>query len=208
MKKRVLTMKRNKLITNVTTSRWLRWWCACAVAGVLLGGTSTTASAQSTPPVRGTIALQGTMKKLYAAANTIVVTTIDGVDHVVRFTKDLVVHGGKGAGVDALSGLREGTTVVVHYTVTGAGESAQEIDRIGDGGLKVTEGVVTRVDRGRKEITIRFDSGKTETLRLTDRAATDAGRDVDQTASGAARVIVYYSDEAGQKVAHFFKKAS
>jgi hypothetical protein len=148
------------------------------------------------------------MKKVYAAANTVIVTTIDGVEHVVHFTKDLVVHGGKGTGVDALRGLREGSTVVVHYTVKGADASAQEIDRIGDEGLKVTEGVVTRVDRRRKQITIRFDNGKTEMLQLTDRAAADAGRDVDQAASGVARIIVYYSDESGQKVAHFFKKAS
>ena len=72
----------------------------------------------------------------------------------------------------------------------------------------VTEGVVTRVDRGRRQIAIRFDNGKTETFRLTDRAAADAGKDVDQATGGGTRVIVYYSDEAGHRVAHFFKKTS
>jgi hypothetical protein len=169
-------------------------------------GASITLNGQSPPPVQGTIALEGTMKKVYRAANTVIVTTIDGVEHVYHFTKDLLVHGGKGAGVDALEGLREGSTVVVHYTVRGAQESVTEIDRIGDEGLKVTEAIVTRIDRGRKQITIRFDNGTTETLRLTDRAAAEAGTDV--AATGATKIIVYYSDDKGRKVAHFFKKAS
>ena len=193
-------------IANVALRRWLVWSSAILMA--LAPSASMTLSAQSPPPVQGTIALEGTMKTFYRALNTIIVTTIDGVEHVYHFTKDLVVHGGKGPGPDALEGLREGSTVVVHYTVTGAEASAREIDRIGDEGLKVTEGVVTRIGRGRKQITIRFDDGRSETLRLTDRAAAEAGKDVDQAATDAVKVIVYYSDEGGQKVAHFFKKAS
>ncbi len=192
-------------IANVALRHWLVWSSATIA---LVSSVSITLGAQSGPPVQRTIALEGTMKTFYRAVNTIIVTTIDGVDHVYHFTKDLVVHGGKGRGMDALEGLREGSTVVVHYTVTEAEASAREIDRIGDEGLKVTEGVVTRIDRGRKQITIRFDDGRSETLRLTDRAAAEAAKDVDQAAAAAVKVIVYYSDEAGRKVAHFVKKAS
>ena len=192
-------------IANVSLRHWLVWSSAIVA---LVSSVSITLGAQSGPPVQRTIALEGTMKTFYRAVNTIIVTTIDGVDHVYHFTKDLVVHGGKGRGMDALEGLREGSTVVVHYTVTEAKASAREIDRIGDEGLKTTEGVVTRIDRGRKRITIRFVDGKSETLRLTDRAAAEAAKDVDQAATDAMKVIVYYSDEAGRKVAHFFKKAS
>ena len=199
-------MKPSRLTGTTGRGRWLVWSSVMLVA--LVPRTSVALTAQSPPPVQGTIALEGTMKKFYRGANTIIVTTIDGVEHVYHFTKDLVVHGGKGTGVDALEGLREGSTVVVHYTVEGAEPSVSEIDRIGDEGLKVTEGVVTRIDRGRKQITIRFNNGKTETLRLTDRAAAEAAQDVDQTETGATKVIVYYSDEAGRKVAHFFKKVS
>src|SRR4051812_31267815 len=81
-------------------------------------------AAQSPPPVQGTIALEGTMKKVYGGAHTVIVTTIDGVEHVYHFAKDVVVHGGKSSGVDALQDLREGSTVVVHYTIQGAEESA------------------------------------------------------------------------------------
>ena len=199
-------MKSSRCNANVAFGR--RLVRAPAVLVALVSGMSIALGAQSPPPVRGTIALEGTMKKVYRAANTVIVTTIDGVDHIYHFTKDLLVHGGRAPGVDVLEGLREGTTVVVHYTVEGAEESATEIDRIGDEGLKVTEGVVTRIDRRRKQITIRFDNGKTETLRLTDRAAAEAGQDVDQAETSATKVIVYYSDEGGRKVAHFFKKIS
>ncbi len=180
---------------------------ALAVVGGLMLGAPPAPSAQAPPPARGTIALEGTMKKVYRAVNTIVVTTIDGVDHVYHFTKDLLIHGGKSP-ADPFEGLREGTTVVVHYTTHDAQQSAEEIDRVGTEGLEETEGVVTRIDRRRKQITIRYDDRNTETLRLTERAAADAGKDVDQRGVGRTRVVVYYSTEAGQKVAHFFRRAS
>jgi len=162
-------------------------------------------AAQSPPNTRGTMALEGTMKTFYKAANTIIVTTIDGVDHAYHFTKDLLIHGGKSPGPDALADLREGTTVVVHYETSAQGQAAVEIDEVGGEGLKITEGVVTRIDHRRSEITIRFDNGKTETLKLTLRAAAEAGKAVDE--SGSTRIIVYYSDEGGRKVAHYFKRA-
>ena len=167
--------------------------------------------AQSPPPVNGvngTMAIEGTTSNVYRALNVVVVQAIDGVEHVIHYTKDLLVHGGKDTGGDALQGLEQGTTVVVHYTVNGAEETAQEIDRVGDQGLKKTEGVIARVDRRRKQITVRFDDGDTETLQLTDRAAAEAETDLSTAPKDGARVVVYYSDEAGRKVAHYFKKIS
>jgi hypothetical protein len=197
-------MKSCRHIAGIALNRCLVWSLAVLVG--LVAGVPITLSAQSSPPVQGTIALEGTMKKVYRAANIVIVTTMDGMEHVYHFTKDLFVYGGKGAGVDALEGLREGSPVVVHYRVAGAQESATEIDRIGDEGLKITEATVTRIDRARKQIMIRFDNGTTETLRLTDRAAAEAGTDV--AATGETKIIVYYADEKRSKVAHFFKKAS
>jgi hypothetical protein len=175
--------------------------------GGLVLGASILVTAQSPPPIQGvtgTIATEGTVKDVHEAGNTVIVGTVDGVEHVFHYTKDLLVHGGKGP--DALRGLKAGSTVVVHYTVEGASEAAHEIDRLGDEGLKSTEGVVMRVDRGRKQIAIKFADGKTETFRLTDRAAEDAGKDVGRATRDASQVVVYYSDEGGQKVAHFFRK--
>jgi len=148
------------------------------------------------------------MKQFYRAANVVVVTTIDGLEHVYHFTKDLVVHGGKKPGVDALEGLREGTTVVIHESTRESQASADEIDILGDEGLKITEGMVTNIDHRKGEITIRYNNGKTETLQMTTRAAAETEGGIGGTGEEASTVIVYYSDEAGQKIAHYFKKGS
>lgn len=177
----------------------------CLVTALLVIGLSRAVAAQSPPPVQGTVATEGTMKTFYRAANVVIVTTIDGVEHAYNFAKDLVVHGGKGAGADALEGLSEGATVVVHYTTNGAAQTASEIDVIGDQGLRVTEGKVAHVDRRHQQMTVQYGNGKTETFRLTDRAALEAPNDAGSSAA-AEKVTIYYTDEHGQKVVHFFKK--
>jgi len=63
-----------------------------------------------------------------------------------------------------------------------------------------------KLNRRRREITLKYGDGSTETLRLTDRAAKEVGADI--SAADATRVTVYYSDETGRKVAHYFRKAS
>ena len=188
---------------RVTTE--LRLTLALVLGVVLI--VSTPAHAQNRPPLQEPIALEGTMQQFYRAANVVVITTMDGMEHVYHFTKDLIVHGGKKPGVDALEGLRAGTTVVIHHTTAGSQASIDEIDVLGDEGLKSTEGMVTNIDRRKNEITIRYNNGKTETLQMTSRAAAETEAGIDESAE-EARVVVYYSDEAGHKIAHYFKKAS
>jgi hypothetical protein len=180
-----------------------------SLAGILGGAAH--ATAQEPPPIdgmTGTVALEGTVVQEHAAANTVIVKTVDGVEHLFHFTKDLLVHGGKAGGVDALEGLRDGTTVAVHYTVVGGDAAVLELDQISDDGLSVTEGTVIRIDRGRRQITIRFDNQRTEVFELTERAASGAGMEIDSAPEGTARVTVYYRDEDGHRVAHFFKRTS
>jgi hypothetical protein len=191
----------------MTQSRTSQLLATAVLVAVTLGA-SRTAAAQSPPPVQGTVALEGTMKKFYRAANVVIVTTIDGIEHAYRFAKDLVVHGGVGTGVDALEGLREGSTVVVHYSAEGSDAAAREIDVIDAEGLEVTEGMVTRIDRGRRQITVKYDNGKAEVFRLTERAAAETAQSGDQTAPSGTKVVIYYSDEHGHKVAHYFRRIS
>jgi hypothetical protein len=158
------------------------------------------AHAQGPPPipgVTGTIATEGTVEKEYKAANKIVVATKDGAEHIYGAAKDLVVH--DHGGDKPLGDLKPGATVVVHYTDD---NTAQEVDLVGPGGLSTTEGIATKIDRGKGEITIRYDNGKIEKLKLTDRAAAEA----DKTIGPDTRVVVYYSDEAGTKITHYCKK--
>jgi hypothetical protein len=184
-----------------------RSYVALTIAILFAVGLSTVGSAQSPPPVQGTVALEGTMQKFYRAANVVIVATLDGVEHAYRFTTDLVVHGGKGAGVDALEGLREGSTVVVHVTPNGAEQTAHEIDVIDAEGLRITEGVVTNLDRRHQEMTVHYSDGKTEKFRLTERAALEVPN-APASAAAPEKVAIYYTDERGQKVVHFFKRIS
>ena len=147
-------------------SRRVMRWSVRLVSGLAFGFSALAAQAAQTPPPMiggtGNAATEGTMRKVYRAANMIIVTTMDGVEHAYHFSKDLVVHGGKGAGVDALEGLHEGAMVVVHYAANGTQSTAAEVDVVGDQGLRVTEGAVTRIDRGRQQITVKYANGKTE----------------------------------------------
>jgi hypothetical protein len=177
------------------------------VVGLFVAFAAASPRAQGPPPVTGTVALEGTMTKFYKGVNTLVVTTVDGMQHVYRFTKGLVVHGGSGSGsgVDALESVHEGTTVVVHYRIEGGERSIDELDRVADEGLRILEGSVIKLDRRRQEVTLKYGNGTTETLRLTDRAAVEASEGLSHDSTP---VVIYYSDESGRKVAHFVKKAS
>jgi hypothetical protein len=199
-------MQRSKRDADSRVAMGLGWTLAFALGLILT--VSIPAHPQNRPPLQEPIAVEGTMKQFYKAANIVIVKTMDGVEHVYHFTKDLIVHGGKKPGVDALEGLREGTTVVIHRTVSGTGASVEEIDLVGDEGLQITEGSVTRIDRRNKEITIRYANGKTETLQMTSRAAAGGGAGIDESGEEATKVVVYYSDEAGRKVAHYFKRVT
>jgi len=180
----------------------------CLAVGVAILMATVSAAAQTPPPIPGTtgdLALQGTMQKVYKAANQIVVVTIDGVEHVYDFSKDLIVHGGKRGTVEELSGLQPGTTVVVHYASHGATASATELDIVG-GGMKTVEGMVTKIDRHNGQITVRYDNGTTETFKFSEHAG-DRPSGSDVTAAEGDQATIYYTDDAGRKVVHYFKKS-
>jgi len=154
--------------------------------------------------------LVGAVLRTDAAAKTVVVKLADGTEHTFHFVKRTTVHGAQGTAAgatDAFRGLKEGSEVAVHYTAQGTEETAEEIDNIGKDGLKVTEATVTHIDRGAKTLALKTADGAEETHRLTDSAAKDAGKDIAAGAEKSAKVTVYYTEEGGHKVAHFFKRA-
>jgi Cu/Ag efflux protein CusF len=151
---------------------------------------------------------EGTVRKIDSSAKTILVATKDGAEHTFHFGERTTVHGVEAVGrgsKEALHGLKVGTEVAVHYTTKGTVDTAEEIDRLGADALKATEGTVKKIDRGAKTITVAMADGTEQTFRLADRAAQDTGRDVERGADKSAKVIVYYTDEGGAKIAHFFK---
>jgi len=154
-------------------------------------------------------AVTGTVEKIDGTAKTLVVKAADGTEHTFHFVARTAVHGGEKAGAaasESFHGLKEGSDVVVHYTAKGTDETAVEVDHIGEGGLKTTQGIITHLDRGAKTVTVKTADGTEQAFHMTDHAADDAGKDISEGAEKSGKVTVYYTEQAGHKVAHFFSK--
>ena len=103
-------------------------------------------------------AVEGTVQRFDRTARTIVVKAADGTEHTFHFVGRTAVHGVEktdAAANDSFHGLKEGGHVVMHYSRKGSRETAEEIDRVGEGGMKSAEGTVTHLDRGAKTVTVR-----------------------------------------------------
>lgn len=154
--------------------------------------------------------LVGVVLKVDAAAKTVVVKTADGTEHTLHFVERTAVlagHAVRTGATDVFHGVKEGSEVAVHYTAKGTEETAHEIDNIGKDGMKATEVTVDHIDRGAKVLAVKTADGAEQTYRLTDSAAKDAGKGIGEGAEKSAKVTVYYTEDAGHKVAHFFKRA-
>ncbi len=154
-------------------------------------------------------ATHGTITKIDATAKTIAVKTADGTEHVFYWAKDTSVHGVKAAdlaGKDSWHGLKEGSEVVAHSTLRGTKDTALEVDKVGDTGLKRTEGTVKEIDRGGKKLVVESADGSEHAFTLTRRAATDSGKDLAAGAEKGTKVAVYSTEDAGKSIAHFFEK--
>jgi hypothetical protein len=158
--------------------------------------------------IEKTTAVEGVVTKIDRTAKTVVVKTADGTEHTMHLVRRTVVYGGeetyKGAEETARS-IEQGSRVVVHYSQRGIDETAEEIDHIGKDGLKAGEGTITNFDRSARTITVKASDGTEQTYRLSENAAEEAGKDTQDAAKKSAHATVYYSEEAGHKVAHFFK---
>ena len=149
-------------------------------------------------------AVAGTVKSVDKGTKTVVLKTSEGTEHTFHFVDRTVEHGAEATAKgskDAFNGVKEGDNLVVHYTVKGSEKTAEEVDHIGKGGLKTSEVVIKSVDHGAKTVTVKTAAGAEETYHMADRAARESGKGLEK----AGKVTVYYSEETGRKIAHFFK---
>ena len=151
--------------------------------------------------VEAVSAMHGTISKIDSGAKTIVVKTADGAEHTFHFVAKTTVHGTEAGARDAFHGLKEGSEVVAHYTAKGTENTAVEVDEIGKNGLKTMEGTVSEIDRGGKKLVVKSADGSEQAFKMADHAADETGKG----AQKAAKVTVYYTEDAGKKIAHFFQ---
>jgi len=154
-------------------------------------------------------AVHGTITKVDLATKTIVVKTGDGTEHSLHFLDKTAVHGmdsAEAAATNSWQSLNEGAEVVAHYTAKGKEETALEFDKVGKDGLKSAQGTIKDIDRGGKKLIVKSSDGIESTFRLTDHAAEDGGKDIAEESEKGSKVTVYYTEDAGKKIAHYFEK--
>ena len=163
------------------------------------------AAAQQPPPIHG---VTGTI----ATETSIDETTAAGHGILAKVKRVLHLNGrsavpGAAAGEEALGGLKKGTRVVVHYAADGGNLTSGAIDRQGRDGVKQMAGSVVALNLSDRTISVKLSDDSIQTLRLSDEAAAGA-KDIDRASDTGANVIVYYRNEAGQRVAKYFKRVS
>lgn len=154
-------------------------------------------------------AIHGTITKLDSATKTMVVKTKDGVEHTVYFVDKTSVWGADktAAGAkEAFKGLSEGSEVVVHYTVKGTESTATEVDKVGKDGLKSIDGTITKVGEGGKTVVVKAADGTEQIFTVVGHDTAEAAKGLGKATAKAGKTTVYYSQEGGKKVAHFFEK--
>jgi hypothetical protein len=157
---------------------------------------------------QGSSAIHGTVTKIDKAAKTITVEAKDGQKATLRVSDKTAVYMKDGSGQFGKSSwmdLKEGSEAVVHYSKRGTEATATEIDKVGDDGLKTTEGTLSAIDKGARQVSVKTADGAEETYHLTEQAAKTAGIDTAKATQKGAKVSLYYTEEAGKKVAHFFE---
>jgi hypothetical protein len=153
--------------------------------------------------------ITGTVEKVDSGAKTIAVKTADGTVETVKFTEKTTVHGLKDGAKGADLAGKEGGHVIVHTVGEGSEKTAHSVEWMGDKTVHTTEGTVEDVGKGTKTVAVKTADGTKETFVVAEHATVSTGKDVARySVKGAEKgehVTVYYTEEAGKKIAHVFK---
>jgi len=148
----------------------------------------------------------GDLEKVGKDGKTATVKTADGTEEVFKVTGKTTVDGAKHVG---LAG-KEGGHFVVHYTKEGGEKTATGFKDAGKGTWKVTEGTVTKIGDGGKEVTIKMKDGTEKTFHVSKEATIDTGHGIEEAGkySGKAgdKIAIYTTVDPAKEVAHLFKK--
>jgi Cu/Ag efflux protein CusF len=147
---------------------------------------------------QGSGVITGTVEKVDSGAKTIAVKTADGTVETVKFTEKTSVHGLKDAAKGTDLAGKEGGHVIVHTVGEGSEKTAHSVEWVGDKTVHTTEGTVEDVGKGSKTVAVKTADGTKETFDVANHAVVSG-------AKKGEHVTVYYTEEAGKKIAHVFK---
>jgi hypothetical protein len=154
-------------------------------------------------------AVHGTVTKLDSVAKTMVVKTKDGTEHTIHFVDKTAVHGADATAAgakDSFHGITEGSEVVAHYTEKGAEKTGVEVDKVAKEGVKTIDGTVSHVGEGGKVVVVKAADGTEHTFQVVGHDTVASAEEIGKGADKSAKFTVYYTEKAGNKVAHFFEK--
>jgi hypothetical protein len=153
-------------------------------------------------------AVRGTITAIDSATKSVTIKAADGRERTFHFVEAPVVHVADASGklvMGTMRDLKKGTEVAMQYAQRGNEDVLLEIDKLGRDGLKVTEGTVKAVDTAAKKLVVDIGRGAEDTFMMTEHAAKRAATDVGHAIRTGTKVTVYYTEDAGRKVAHFFE---
>jgi Cu/Ag efflux protein CusF len=155
-------------------------------------------------------AVVGSVRKVDRSAKTITVKMADGTEETLKYTERTTMQGVRSGAKAAGVAAREGEHVVVRYTGEGAAKTAVTVERLGRAASSVAEGTVKEIDRGTRTFVVKSGDGAEETFRLAERGIVDSSEGAARAGEVAGRegerVTVYYTEEAGRKMAHLVKR--
>lgn len=148
----------------------------------------------------GTKTIRGNVEKVDAVGKVVEIRTPDRVLYQVTVVEAEETDAPKSHGA-LLRGITKGTAVVASGVAEGAKFTAHELYRVGKGGLEVTTAVVRDIGEGGKFLVVNTAKGGEETFHL----AGEALREVARGTEKGTKVVIYSTEKAGKKVAHFFE---
>ena len=173
-------------------------------------------------PASGEV-ISGTIKEVNPRSGEVVIQTSDGKEHRVHAESHSAIHSiaesgkeiGKGAehlGKAAGAAAVEGSHAVVHYTVVGGKKVIEAAHVAEKKTVQTTRGVIQAIDHYARKVTVKTADGAQQVFHVTQEALIGTGRGVakfgQRTGHGLAEgstVVVEHTEQAGQKVAHFFQ---
>jgi hypothetical protein len=162
-------------------------------------------------------AVAGTVTKVDKTAKTIAIKAFDGSEQVFKYTERTGIrasaeseHAAKMGALDTYFAGKEGTHVVVRYMGRAADKTATLVQDFGKETMKMGKGTITHVDRAARTLAVKTDAGAEETYKLGSDAVVETDHGVVKGSRYAAKegdkVAVHYTEDAGNKVVHFFQK--
>lgn len=162
--------------------------------------------AVSQPTHAATGVITGTLEKVDSSTKTIAVKSYDGTVKTVKFTSKTSVRGFKGAAKGSDLAGKEGGHVIVYTSA----KTAHSVTWLGNETVHATKGTVEDVGKGSKTVAVKTADGTKETFEVADHATVDTAKGVARYSERGAKkgehVTVYYTEEAGKKIAHGFKR--